>query len=77
MLTKSRQHPSQGRPVAVWLAVLRLPTVQADLLLTANFPSEEGLEQALEQEFMEIRTCELKGVLRTLRVQDWSLFVNT
>ncbi|KAF5827868.1 hypothetical protein DUNSADRAFT_18604 [Dunaliella salina] len=81
-LTKSRQHPSQAHPVAVWLTILRLPGVQADLLVTANFPCTEAdndrngsaAGRPMESEGMEGRSQVVKSMLRTLVVRDWSLF---
>jgi len=82
MLTKSRQDPSRVHPVAVWLAVLRLPGVQADVLVTANFPctetgadcNENAAKRPLESEGVEGRSQIVKSMLRTLVVRDWSLF---
>ena len=89
MLMKSRQAASKARPVTVWLAVLRLPSVQSDILITANFPCEgaEGTKEKGEEGggggsevadsmsgFVESKAALVKGMLRTLRVYDWSLF---
>lgn len=78
VLTKSRQHSSQARPVAVWLGVLRIPSVQSDILVTANFPCEgaigEQRDGPLNQKYVGSKAPLVKDMLRTLTVHDWGLF---
>lgn len=50
--------------VHIWLAVLRLPRAKTDLLLTWNDPNGT------------INETDMKQVINTMHLADWSLFFN-
>lgn len=72
LLTKSRQHASDAQAVDVCLAVVRLPGVQSDVLITAHAPQAEP--QAGQQQEGLGGPGLVRQMLRTLAVHDWGLF---
>lgn len=68
-LSIPRQGRSEAKEVHICLAVVRLPEVTSELILTFNCPAEV-VSSAPNHSPMGL----LRGVLRTLEIRDWSLF---
>ena len=79
--SKGRQSADASNAVHVLLAVIRLPRVQSELLLTLNTPmfisgaSAAAAQAGSGQKQLHLQAPQLmQQVLQSLRIVDWGLF---
>jgi hypothetical protein len=79
--SKGRDAAEHANNVLLLLAVLRFPQHATDLLVSVNAPvfviasSSAGLEGGEQPAAQAQAVGVMEGVLRSLKVEDWGLFV--